>query len=82
MLALGMAGAMVTTHEISVMMWSFKGPKLLSVLLNLLEIQSSDGLHIMVLPINYNLILNLSQISAWSDRSRNLFFHSTGIFYG
>ena len=32
MSVLGTAGAMVTTHEISVMIWSFKGPKLFSVL--------------------------------------------------
>ena len=31
MSVLGKAGAMVTTHEISVMMWSFKGPKLFSI---------------------------------------------------
>ena len=32
MSVLGTAGAMVTTHENSVMMWSFKGPKLFCVL--------------------------------------------------
>ena len=32
MSALGTAGAMVTTHEISVIKWSFRGPTLLSVL--------------------------------------------------
>ena len=32
MSALGTAGAMVTTYEISVMMWSFKEPKLFSIL--------------------------------------------------
>ena len=32
MSSLGTAGAMVTTQENSVMMWSFKGPKLFSVL--------------------------------------------------
>ena len=32
MLALGTAGAIMTTHEISVMMWSFTGPELFSIL--------------------------------------------------
>ena len=52
MSALGTAGAMVTNYEISLMMWSFKGPKLFSVLWNLLELKKSNGLHIMVLCIS------------------------------
>ena len=55
MSALSTACAMVTTHEISVMIWSFKGPKLFCVIENLLEIKKSDGLHIMVLSISWIL---------------------------
>ena len=47
---LGTAGAMLTTYENSVMMWSFKGPKLFCVLWNLFEMKKSDGFHIMVSP--------------------------------
>ena len=53
MSALGTDGAMVTTHEISVMMWSFEGPKSFHVLWNLLEVKKSDGFHIMVLSISW-----------------------------
>ena len=56
MSVLGTADAMVTTHENSVMMWSFKGPKLFCVLQNLLEMKKSDGIHIMVLPTSSILI--------------------------
>ena len=52
MSALSTAGAMVTTHDNSVMMWSFKGPKLFSVLENLMEMKKKDGLHIVVLSIS------------------------------
>ena len=53
MSALNTTGAMVTTHENSVMLWSFKGPKLPCVLQNLLEMKNSDGLHIMLLSISF-----------------------------
>ena len=46
------AGAMVTTHESSVMMWSIKEPTLFCVMKTLLEMQRSDGLHIMLLSIS------------------------------
>ena len=52
MSALCTAGAMVTTHENSLMMWPFKGTELFSVLLNLLEMIKNDGLHIMVLSVS------------------------------
>ena len=52
MSALSTAGAMVTTHENSVMMGPFKGTKLFSVLWNLLEMKKNDGLRIMVLSIS------------------------------
>ena len=52
MSALSTAGAMVTTHENSVMMWPFKGTNLFRVLQNLLEMKKNDGLHIMVLSIS------------------------------
>ena len=52
MSALDMAGAMVTTHETSVIKWLFRGPKLSRILQNLLEIKKSDGLHIIVLAIS------------------------------
>ena len=48
MSALSTAGTMVTTLENSVMMWSFKGTKLFSVLYNLLEMKKNAGLHIMM----------------------------------
>ena len=49
---LGTTGAMVIIHENSVMMWSFKGPKLLFVQQNLLEMEKSDKLHIMMLSVS------------------------------
>ena len=52
MSALSTAGAMVTTHENSVMLWPFKGTNLFRVLQNLLEMKKNDGLHIMVLSIS------------------------------
>ena len=45
-------GAMVTAHENSVMMWLFKGPNLFCDMLNLLEMNRSDKLHIMVLSLS------------------------------
>ena len=52
MSVLGTTGAMVTTHENFVMVWSFKGPKLFWALQNRLEMKKSDGLHTMVLSIS------------------------------
>ena len=49
MSVLDTVGAIVTTHENPVMMWSFKGPKLFCISEHLLEMKKIDGLHIMVL---------------------------------
>ena len=56
--------AMRTTQENSLIILSFKGPKVFCVLWNLLKIQKSDGFRIMTLFVN--------QIE--------LHFHSTGTF--
>ena len=53
MSALGTASAMVTSHEISVMMWSFKDPKLICALQNILEMKKNDGLNIILLSISW-----------------------------
>ena len=52
MSVLDKASTRLTTHENSIMMWSFKGPKLVCVLKNLLEMKNGDGLHIMMLSIS------------------------------
>ena len=81
MSTLGTAGAMVTIHEIYLMMWAFMGPKLFSVVKNLLEMKRNDGFHIIVLFVyKLNLISNLSRIPDWSVHSGSYFFHSTGTF--
>ena len=50
---LAMAVSMVTTQEISLIIWSFKGPKLFCVMWNLLEMKRSDRYHIMMLFLNW-----------------------------
>ena len=66
MSTLGTAGAMVTNHKKSLMMCSFKGSKLFSVLQNLLEMKKSDGFFHYGVVYKLNLISNLSRISDWS----------------
>ena len=44
---------MVTTHENYLIMWWPKGPKLFSVLSNILEMKKGDGFYIMMLYLNY-----------------------------
>ena len=80
MSALSMAGAMVTTHENSVMMWSFKGTKLFSVLWNLLEMKKEWWASHYGVVYKLNLTSNLRRISDWSVHSESYFLQSTGIF--
>ena len=56
MSVLGTAGAMVTTHENSVMIWSFKGPNCFAFCKTYWKWKRSDGFHIMVSTISLILI--------------------------
>ena len=73
MSVLGTAGAMVTTHENSVMMWSFNRQKWFCVLLNLLEMKEWWASHYNVV-YNINLIWNLNSVSDWSFYFGSYFF--------
>ena len=80
MSVLGTAGAMMTTHESSVMIWSFKGPKLFLRSAKPIGNEkqwwaSHDGV-----VYHLNRISNFSRISDWSVDSGSDFFHSTGTF--
>ena len=74
---LGTAGAMVTSHENSVMMWSFKGSKLFCILQNLLEIKKEWWASHCGVVYKLNFISNFSRITDWSAHSGSYFFHST-----
>ena len=74
MSALSTAGAMVTTHDDSVMMWSFKGPKLFSVLENLMEMKKEWWASHCGVVYKLNLISNFRRISDWSVHSGSYFF--------
>ena len=68
----------VTTHQNSVIMWSFKGPKLFAFCTTYWE-KAWWATHYIVV---YKLILisNLSRIFDWSVHSRSYFLYSTGTF--
>ena len=80
MSALSTAGAMVTTHVNSVKVWPFKGPKLFSVLLNIMDMKKKWWASNHIVLFKLNLISNLRRISDWSVHSESNFFHSTGTF--
>ena len=67
---LGSVGAMVTAHENSLIMWSFKGPKLFCVPQNLLEKWRTSRYGVVY---KLNSVSNLSRISDWSVHSGSYF---------
>ena len=73
MSVLGTAGAMVTTHENSAMMWSFKGPKLLYVLFNPIGNETKWWISHFGVAYKLNSNPNLSRISDWSVHSGSYF---------
>ena len=79
MSALGTASAMVTTHENSTMIWSFKGPIFYRFLKPIGNEKEWRASHCGVV-YKLNLISNMSRISDWSVHFASYFFHSTGTF--
>ena len=79
MSALCTTGAMVTTHENSVMMWLFEGQNCLASCKTYWNGKECWVSHYGVV-YKLNLISNLRRISDWSVHSGSYFFHSTGTF--